>query len=166
MNVNATGALTSYTYQNILSQTGSTSQALSQALAASQSQIDQASSLFGSTDQADPLTTLAASSGLSALSSLTYSAVAASGNGSDALQAMLGTSSSTSSLSALFTTSSGQSTSVAKLSPSAAEALVRYTYEQGQNKSGSTAPATTPTITQLIASGQQTLMASGLNLLA
>jgi hypothetical protein len=166
MNVNATGALSSYTYQSTLAQTGSASQALSQALAASQSQVDQASSIFGSTGQGDALSALAASSGLSALSSLTYSAASASGSSSDALQALLGSSSSTSSLSSLFDTSGGQSMSVAMLSPSSAEALVRYAYDQSNNKSSSTAPATTPTITQLIASGQQTLLSSGLNLLA
>ena len=170
MNVNAIGALSSYTYQSTLAQTGSASQALSQALAASQSQVDEASSIFSSGGQGDALTALAASSGLSALSSLSYSAATASGNSSDALQAVLGSSASsstaTSSLSSLFSTSGGQSLSVAMLSPSAAEALVRYTYDQSNNKSSSTAPATTPTITQLIASGQQTLMSSSLNLLA
>jgi hypothetical protein len=166
MNVNAIGALSSYTYQNILSQTGSASQALSEALVASQSQVDQASSLFGNTGQGDALTTLAASSGLSALSSLSYSAAAASSGSSDALQGLLGSSSSTSSLSSLFSTSGGQSVSAAMLSPDAAEALARYTYNQSQNNSNSTASTTAPTITQLIASSQQALLSSTLNLLA
>src|SRR5664279_5689380 len=162
MNVNATGALSSYTYQSTLTQTGSASQALSQALAASQSQVDEMSSLFGSTGQGDSQASLIANSGLAALSTLTYSAAAASGNGSDALQALLGSSSSTSSLSSLFSTTGGKSMSVAMLAPSAAEALVRYTYDQSQNQ---TAPATatnattaSPTTAQLIASGKQTIL--------
>jgi hypothetical protein len=172
MNVNATGALSSYTYQSTLTQTGSASQALSQALAASQSQVDEMSSLFSSAGQGDPLASLAASSGLAALSSLTYSAATASGNGADALQALLGSSSATSSLSSLFSTTGGQSMSVAMLSPGAAEALVRYTYNQSQNQTTAattTAPSTSPTsptTAQLIVSGKQTLLTSGLNLLA
>jgi hypothetical protein len=168
MNVNATGALSSYTYQSTQTQTGSANQALSQALAASQSQVNDLSSLFNSTGQTDPLATLSASSGLEALSSLAYASSAASGNGSGALQALLGSSSSTSSLSTLFTTTGGQSLSVAMLSPSAAQALVRYTYDQSQkqNQAAFAATANAPTTAQLIASGRQTLVSSGLNILA
>lgn len=165
MNVNATGALSSYTYQSTLTQTGSASQALSQALAASQSQVDEMSSLFGSTGQGDSQASLIAGSSPAALSTLTYSAAAASGNGADALQALLGSSSASSSLSSLFSTTGGQSMSVAMLSPSAAEALVRYTYDQSQGQSAA-ATTNTPTTAQLIASGKQTLLTSGLNLLA
>ena len=171
MNVNAVGALSSYTYQSTLAQTGSAGQALSQALAASKAQVDQASSIFGNTGQGDALTALTASSGLSALS---YSASAASGSTSDVLQALLGTSSSssasTSSLSSLFSTSGGQSVSAAMLSPDATAALARYTYNQSQTSASPTATTSsssaTPTITQLIASGQQALLSSTLNLLA
>lgn len=165
MNVNATGALSSYTYQSTLAQTGSASQALSQALTASQSQVDDLSSLFSNSGQGASLAALSASSGLAALSSLTYSATTASGNGTGALQALLGSTSTTSTLSTLFTTTGGQSLSVAMLSPSAAEALVRYTYDQSQSQNQA-ATSNTQTTAQLIASGKQTLLTSGLNLLA
>jgi hypothetical protein len=164
MNVNGIGALSSYTYQSTLAQSGSASQALSQALAASQSQVDDLSSLFNNSGQG---ASLGASSGLTALSSLTYSATTASGNGTDALQALLGSNATTSTLSTLFTTTGGQSLSVAMLSPNAAEALVRYTYDQSQSQSQSqSASSNTQTTAQLIASGKQTLLTSGLNLLA
>jgi hypothetical protein len=168
MDMNATGALSSYTYQSTLTQSGSASQALNQALAASRSQVDEMSSLYNNSGQEDPLASLAASSGLAALSSLTYSAAAASGTGADALQALLGSSSATSSLTSLFSTTGAQSMSVAMLSPVAAEALVRYTYDQSQSQNQAAAAATTATQTtaQLIASGKQTLLTSGLNLLA
>jgi hypothetical protein len=162
MNVNAIGALSAYTYQNTLAQTGSASQALSQALAASQSQADDMSSLLSSVGSVDPLTALSGSSGMESLSALTYASSAASGNGSDALQAMLGTRSPTSSLSSLFSGTDGLSMSAALLSPSTTEALVRYTYDQSQNHTASAAQ----TAAQAIASGQQTLMTSTLNLLA
>ncbi len=160
MNVNAIGALSAYTYQNTLAQTGSTNQALSQALAASQSQSNDMGSLLSSLGGTDPLATASASSGLEALSGLTYSASAASGQGASAVLAQLGSKSS--SASSLFSGTDGLSISTAVMSPSATEALVRYTYDQSQNHTASSAA----TASQAIASGQQSLMASTLNLLA
>lgn len=157
MAVNAIGALSAYAYQNTLAQTGSASQALSQALAASKAQADQVSSLFGNASSTD---SFLAQTGNSGLAALTYSASAASGTGADAIQALLG--SQTSNPSSLFTNSDGQPSSAAMLSPSAAAALARYTYDQSQNHTASSAQ----TAAQAIASGQQSLLASGLNLLA
>jgi len=162
MNVNTIGALSAYAYQNTLAQTGSTSQALSQALAASKAQVDSVTSMLSSMGPVDPLAALSGNSGMEALSALTYSSSAASGNSADALQALLGSNASTSSLSSLFSGSDGLSMSAALLSPSTTEALVRYTYDQSQNYSASSAQTTA----QAIASGQQTLMTSTLNLLA
>jgi hypothetical protein len=162
MAVNAIGALSAYTYQNTLTQTGSASQALSQALAASQAQADQVSALFGTSSSAD---SFLAQSGTGGLAALTYSAASGSASGSssgigtDALQALLGATSQTSSL---FTNSDGQPSSAAMLAPSAAAALARYTYDQSQNHTATTAQ----TAAQAIASGQQSLLSSGLNLFA
>jgi len=162
MNVNAVGALSAYTYQSALAQTGNSSQALGQALAASQAQATDMSALFSSGSGSDPMAALGAGSGRAALNTLTYATAAASGSGADALQALLGSSAPTSSLSSLFSSSDGLSLSAAVLSPSATEAMVRYTYDQSQNHSTSSAQ----TAAQAIASGQQTLLSSGLNLLA
>jgi hypothetical protein len=156
MAVNAIGALSAYTYQNTLTQTGSASQALSQALAASQAQADQVSALFGTSSSAD---SFLAQSGTGGLAALTYSAATDSGTGTDALQALLGATSQTSSL---FTNSDGGPSSAALLAPSAAAALARYTYDQSQNHTATSAQ----TAAQAIASGQQSLLASGLNLFA
>jgi len=158
MSVNAIGALSAYTYQSTLAQTGSSNQALSQALAASQSQASDMSSLLSSLGATDPFATLSASSGLEAMSGLTYSAAA--GKGASAVLAQLGTQSS--SAASIFSGSDGLSVSAAVMSPSATEALVRYTYDQSQNHTASSAA----TASQAIASGQQTLFASTLNLLA
>jgi len=160
MSVNAIGALSAYTYQSTLAQTGSSNQALSQALAASQSQASDMSSLLSSLGATDPFATLSASSGLEAMSGLTYSASAAAGKGASAVLAQLGTQSS--SAASIFSGSDGLSVSAAVMSPSATEALVRYTYDQSQNHTASSAA----TASQAIASGQQTLFASTLNLLA
>lgn len=131
MDVNGLGGLVAYTYQKALSQTGSPDQALSQALSASQAQIDDLSSLFSSTGSEDSQT---------------------------ALQALLGSSSPTASLSSLFSSPDGLSVSASVLAPDATAALVRYTYDQSQNPTAS--------LSQALASGQQALLSSGLNLLA
>jgi hypothetical protein len=162
MNVNGIGALTAYTYQNTLAQTGNANQALSQALAASQSQSNDMMSLLSSLGSTDPLAAASGASGLESLSSLTYSTSAASGNGFDALQSLLGSNASSSNLTSLFSTSDGLSMSAAMLAPDATEALVRYTYDQSQNHTAST-PQTT---SEAIASAQQTMFTTSLNLLA
>ncbi|NWJ41611.1 MAG: hypothetical protein HXX12_11640 [Geothrix sp.] len=156
MSVNAISALSSYAYQSALSQTGSSSQAMSQGLAMVQSQVAEASSLFSNSGATDPLAALSGSSSLPALSSLTYSASAASGNGSSAVQDLL--SSLSGSQGSAPSAVTALPWSVALLSPSSAQALVRYAYDQSQNPSHTAA--------QAAAAGQQTLLASGLNLLA
>ncbi|WLT31358.1 hypothetical protein [Geothrix sp. PMB-07] len=158
MNVNGLGALSAYTYQSTLSQTGSADLALSQALAASQSQVNDLSSLFASAGSEDPLAALIGTSGLSGMNALSYSTASSPGKGSEALQALLGSSAPTSSLSSLFSNSDGLSVSAAILAPETTAALMRYTYDQSQNHSAS--------LSQALESGQQTLLASGLNLLA
>lgn len=159
MNVNAIGALSAYTYQNTLAQTGSSSQAMSQALAVSQSQADDMSSVLSSLGSMDSQTALSGSSGIEALSALTYSAT---GKGPDALQALLGSSSPANNGSSLFSNSDAMPMSAAVMSPGTMAALVRYTYDQSQNHTSS-APQTT---SQAVTSAQQALMASSLNLLA
>ena len=144
--------LSTYTYQSTLQQTGSASQALSQALTASKSQADLVGSLFGSTGTQDPLTGAFASPDLA---SLTYTTSAAAGSGSDLLQSLLAGSGS--SLAGLFS-SGGQSLTSAMVSPSAAAALARFAYDQSQNPATLTQQAT--------ASAQQSLLQSGLSLLA
>lgn len=156
MDMNVAGALSAYTYQSTLAQTGSASQALTQALATSQSQVGQASALLAGAGSLDGAAALAGGSGAQALASLAYSASAASGNGPEALQAMLAT---------LGGGTSGQSSttdslplSTAILSPSTTEALVRYAYDQSQNPKNAEQLA--------ITAGQQALLTSGLNLTA
>ena len=144
--------LSAYTYQATLQQTGSTGQALNQALAASQSEADMVGSLFGSTGTQDPLVGAFATP---ELASLTYTFSAAGGNSSDPLQSLL--SGAGSSLSDLFSSSSPSLTS-AMVSPATAAALARYAYSQNQ----------TPTTLaqQATASAQQSLLQSGLSILA
>ena len=70
MDMNVSSALTAYAYQSTLTQTGSPSQALSQALAASQSQVASVTALWTGAGSADAFTALAGSSGTQALTSL------------------------------------------------------------------------------------------------
>ncbi|HEY3401104.1 MAG TPA: hypothetical protein VGK03_10775 [Geothrix sp.] len=156
MDMNVAGALSAYTYQSTLAQTGSASQALTQALATSQSQVGQASALLAGAGSLDGATALAGGSGVQALASLAYSASAASGNGPEALQAMLATLGG--GTSALSSTSDSLPLSAAILSPSTTEALVRYAYDQSQNPKNAEQLA--------ITAGQQALLTSGLNLTA
>lgn len=156
MNVNPISALSSYAYQSTLGQTGSTSQALAKGLAAVQSQVAEASTLFANAGSNDPLAALAGSSSRSALASLTYSASAASGNGSSAVKDLLSSFSGSQGSAASAVTA--LPLSVAMLSPSSAQALVRYAYDQSQNPNRTAA--------QAAAAGQQSQLASGLNLLA
>ena len=156
MDVNVAGALSAYTYQSTLAQTGSASQALTQGLAAGQAQVAQANALLASAGSLDATTALAGGSGIQALASLAYSASAASGNGPEALQAMLA--SLGGGTSAFSATSDSVPMSTAVLSPSTAEALVRYAYDQSQNPKHAEQLA--------ITAGQQALLTSGLNLTA
>lgn len=144
--------LSTYTYQATLQQTGSASQALTQALAASKSQADLVGALFQSSGSQETPASAFTSPGLA---SLAYTTSAGAGSGSDLLQSLLAGAGS--SLSGLFA-SEGQSLSSAMASPSAAAALARFAYSQGQN------PATLAQ--QTAASGQQSLLQSGLSLLA
>lgn len=156
MGVDVIGALSSYSYQSALSQTGSPNKALAQGLAAVQAQVAQAGSLFSSGGSMDPLTALAGSAGQPALASLTTTVGSAAGSGASPVQDLLSAfggsqDSASSAVSAL-------PWSVAMLSPASAQALVRYAYDQSQNPSHTAA--------QAAAAGQQPLLASGLNLLA
>jgi hypothetical protein len=156
MDINAISALSAYTYQSALTQSGSAAQALTQSLSLAQSQSASVGGLLASAGSVDPLAALAGGSETQALASLAYSASEASGTGSESVQALLaalGTGSS-----ALLTTSTALPTSAVGLSPSATEALARYAYDQSQNP--------THTIAQTAAAGQQALLASTLNLLA
>lgn len=154
--MNVSSAFTAYAYQSTLTQTGSQSQALSQALAASQSQVASVNALLGGPTSLEPLSALASSSGSQALTSLSYATAAQLGNGADAVQALLA--SLNGGVSSLLPASDGMPASAALLSPSTTSALVRYAYDQSQNP--------THTAAQIAASGQQALLTSGLNLLA
>jgi hypothetical protein len=91
MDISAMSALTGFSYQNTLKQTGSGSQALTQALAASQSQINQMSTLLSpKTATTDAFATLAGTSGQEAMAGLSYLTAAATGNGTSAVQSLLG----------------------------------------------------------------------------
>ena len=156
MDMNVSSALTAYAYRSALTQTGSPSQALSQALAASQSQVATATALLTGAGSADAFTGLAGSSGSQALTALSYATAAPLGTGADAVQALLA--SLNGGVSSLLPASGGMPASAALLSPSTTSALVRYAYDQSQNP--------THTAAQSAASGQQALVTSGLNLLA
>lgn len=177
MDVSGIGALSSYTYQSTLTQTGSTGQALAQAMAASQSEVANATSLLSGAGSMDSLFALAGASGsqaLGPLATLAYGASGASGapgaspspgEGPTAvqnIQAMLASlaGGSPGLFSSASTPSSSDSlpVSAAALSPATTEALVRYAYDQSQNP--------TNTAAQAAASGQRTQQSSGLNLLA
>lgn len=156
MDINAISALSAYTYQGALTQSGSAPQALTQALASGQSQAANVRDLLASAAATETLASLAGGSGAQALASLAYSASESAGTGPASVQALLATLGTGSS--ALLTTSTSLPASTAGLAPSAIEALARYAYDQSQNP--------THTIAQTAAAGQQALLASGLNLLA
>lgn len=155
MDVNVAGALTAYTYQSTLAQTGSASQALTQALAASQSELNATSTMLDNGSSVNAFASLAGGSGSQALTSLAYATAAGSGNGADAIKSLL--SSLNGGVSALLPSSEGMPASAALLSPSTTSALARYAYDQSKNA--------TATVAQAAASGQQALLASGLNLM-
>ena len=156
MDVNAVGALSAYTYQTALTQTGSASQALTQALASGQSQAAQTGALLASAGSLDPASLLAGGSNSQALTSLAFAASAASGNGPEAIQAMLA--SLGGGTSGLLPTADSLPVSAAALTPGATQALIRYAYDQSQD------PQTAEQLA--ISAGQQALMSQGLNLLA
>ena len=58
MDVNGIGALSSYAYQTALTKTGSASQALTQAMAAGQSQAADVGALLASAGSVDPIAAL------------------------------------------------------------------------------------------------------------
>ncbi|WP_306591047.1 hypothetical protein [Geothrix sp. 21YS21S-4] len=155
MDVSASNSLTAYAYQSTLSQGGNSGQALTQALASGRSQAAQASSLVASAGPSDATSALAGASGSQALASYAYSSADAAGNGPEAVQSLL--SSLGGGTSALLSTD-GLPVSAEAISASSTEAQARYAYDQSQNPSATAA--------QAAAAGQQTQLASGLNLLA
>lgn len=137
MDFNGMAALSAFTYRSTLSRTGDATQALQQALSASQAQVAGVNPLLAgaSSEAQDPLYAL--SVGAQNLS-------------------FLGTQGSTPT--SLFTRSDNLPTSAALLAPSAAVALARYAYDQTQ------APQTASQMAQ--ASVQQARLTTGLDLLA
>jgi hypothetical protein len=131
MDVNGIGALSAYAYQTTLNQTGSSSQALSQAMTVGQAQAAETSGLLASVGPVDPLAALGGGTTGPGLAGLAYASSAASGHGPDAIQAVLAALGGGSS--ALFTGSDSLPVSAAALSPSTTQALVRYAYDQSQN---------------------------------
>ena len=111
MDLNGLAALSSFSYQGALAQTGNTSQALTQAFTSSQTQVSEASSLLASSAPLEPLFGLGGSSGLDF--------------------ALLGGSSP----SALLPSSDSLPSSTAYLTPSTTAALVRYAYDSNQDPS-------------------------------
>ncbi len=156
MDINATSALSLFAYQNTLSQTGSKSEAVTQALAAGQSQAAETAGLLASIGTVDPIAALSGGSASEALTSMAYAHSAASGNGPEAIQAMLAALGG--GASALLPSTDGLPVSAAALSPGASAAMVRYAYDQSQN------PAATAQ--QALASTRQSLEQTTLNLLA
>jgi hypothetical protein len=156
MSLNGVGALSSYAFQNTFAQTGSASQALTQALTATQSQAADTSALLASVSSFDPLAALSGGSNAQALVSLAYSASAATGNGPEAVQAMLA---SLGGGASVFTSpSSNLPGSEAALSPDTTQALARYAYDQSRDPASAAREAAT--------AAQQSLLTSALNLLA
>lgn len=157
MDMNVSGTLSTYAYQTTLAKTGNPAQALTSALASNQSQAAETSALLASAGSVDPTSVLAGDAGNEALASLAYAASASTGNGPAAVQAMLA-SLGGSSVSSLLPSPSTLPVSPAALTPGTTEALARYAYDQSQNPNAVAA--------QSVASGQQALLSSGLNLLA
>ena len=154
--MNAAGAISAYTYQSALSQTGNADQALAQALSASQSLVAADSALFA--NQIGPVNPMAAFSGdASGQFSTALPFPSSAPSNGDGAQALLNSLLSSTS-SALFSGTDNMPVSAALLSPTSTEALVRYAYDQSQNPNTST--------NSLIAAAQQTLLTSALNLLA
>lgn len=156
MDIRATGALSSYAYQSSLAQTGSADRALIQALTMGQSQAADAGALVASAGLVDPLSALAGGSNSQALTTLAYGASEALGNGPQALRAMLASLGGGGS--AFAPSSDGLPVSAAAISPGATQALLRYAYDQSQDPEGAAK--------QAALSAQQSLLSSGLNLLA
>ena len=156
MDMNVAGALSAYTYQSTLAQTGSSSQALGRGLAASQSQAANTNALLSSAGAVDPMAALADGSGIQAMASLAYTASASSGNGVAAAQTVLASLSSPST--ALFASSDKAPASAAALSPGATVALARYAYDQTAD------PKTSAHLAA--AAAKQALLTTGLDLLA
>lgn len=111
MDVNGLAALSSYFYQSALAQTGNASQALTQALSSTQTQVSGVTSLLASSAPTESLFGTGDTTGLDF--------------------ALLGGSSP----SALLPTSDGLPSSTAYLTPSTTAALVRYAYDQNQDPS-------------------------------
>lgn len=159
MDINAMSALTAYSYQNTLTQTGSRNQAVLSALATSQAQVAQMGSMFAPAQSAsDPmasLASLAGAGGAQALMGLSYGTQVANGNGNNAVQSLL--SSLNGGVSALLPSTNGIPASAAFLSSSTTAALARYAYDQSQNPNAFA--------TQAATNGQQSLMASSWNML-
>ena len=154
MDVNAAGALSAYAYQSTLAQTGSATQALAKGAAVAQSQAADTSALLSNAGAVDP--SLAGVGGLQSLASLAYSAGAATGNGTAAVQSLLASLGSSST--ALFASSDKSPLSTAALMPGAAEALARYAYDQTAD------PRTSAQLSA--ATAKQAQQTSGLDLLA
>lgn len=155
MDIQAMSALSAYSYQTALAQTGSRNQAVAEALAANQAQVGQLRTLMSSTGTPDPYASLAGASGLQALTTLSYNSALASGNGSAAVQSLLA--SLNPSPSSLLPSTSNMPQSALLLSSSTTTALARYAYDQSQNPAAAAS--------QALAAGQQSLLASGWNLL-
>ena len=141
MDLNVNAALTSYAFQNTLSLTGSSKQAISKALTASQVPA-----------QATPSPETQAS----LLSSYASPTSAPAGSGPAEVQAMLSALGS-STTSALLPAASSMPVSAALLSVTGTEALARYAYDQSRN------PAATAQ--QAASSGQQVSPNQGVNFL-
>ena len=156
MEISAMGALSSYAYQSSLAQTGNASQALIQALASGRSQAANAGALVSSAGFVDPISALAGGSNSQALTSFAYGASADSGNGPQALRAMLA--SLGGGVSAFAPSSDGLPVSAAAISPGATQALLRYAYDQSQDPEAA--------VKQAVLSAQQFVSTSALNLLA
>ena len=131
MDLTGIPALSSHTYRMALARTGSPSQALTQALAAGQSQAAGVGGLVASAGPGDEASLLAGAAASQGLAALAYAQAEASGTGPQALRAMLAALGGGSA--ALFTGSDGLPVSAAALAPTSTAALVRYAYDQTQD---------------------------------
>ncbi len=139
MEANAIGSLSAYTFQSSLNQSGSSSRAMAQSLASGQSQVADVVTLLGREGSTDPEAAVDRSPSRLPLAKLYTPAPTSEGIGPSIEQ-------------------NAQPRPAAAQPAMAGAAQARYAYDQSQNPNHTAA--------QAAAAGQQSQLASGLNLLA
>ena len=134
MDFNAVGALSLYTFQNTLSQTGNASQALLQALSLGRAQGADISALVGSAGSVNPIDALAGAPAASSLADLAYGVSAAGGTGGTSVQTLLASlGGGSTSIAGLFANPDQLPVSTNTVTPNATQALAQFAYGQNQS---------------------------------